>query len=76
MLGKAQVREIIEGAWEETKANHLRLASCPFPHNFVDTTPNVTLNKRYRCEACGGEVDSHAYYWFEKGKAHARTYNV
>lgn len=56
----------------EVKANAERLDSCPY-HEFAPVqmpqgTPMAPLRQRYRCIECGGEIDRHAWYWFEQGR--------
>jgi hypothetical protein len=52
----------------QVKENHRKLAECDC-HTFIDITPDKPLGKKYRCTACTGEVDSHAHYWYEKGRS-------
>lgn len=56
---------------EHVKANLAALDACPGPHEFtVDTTPDRTIGKRWRCAKCGGEVDCGVKMWYERGLAH------
>lgn len=52
----------------QVKANHATLGECT-NHVFIrlDDRP---LNPHWRCEYCGGTVDSHAKYWYELGRKH------
>lgn len=56
----------------EVKANSERLNSCPYhefaPIQMAQGVPMAPLRQRYRCIECGGEVDRHAWYWFEQGR--------
>lgn len=60
-------RKTIQEIAEEAKANQARLASCPY-HDFSPILPRRTLGQKYRCIECGGEVDAHAYHWFQEGR--------
>jgi hypothetical protein len=53
----------------QVKANTKALEECrPGPHDFsVDTTPDRTIGKRWKCSKCGGEVDHGIKVWYEKG---------
>lgn len=56
----------------EAKANSERLRSCPYhefaPVQMAPGVPMTPLRQRYRCIECGGEIDRHAWYWFEQGR--------
>jgi len=54
---------------EQVKANHARLDECPW-HEFIvkPGEEGKVMGKRYVCTVCGGEVDSHAYYWHQDGR--------
>lgn len=53
----------------QVKINHEALTACA-GHAFavIDSTK---LMPRYRCANCGGEVDSHAAHWYQRGREHA-----
>ncbi|MBP6801676.1 MAG: hypothetical protein KA128_11120 [Zoogloea sp.] len=51
----------------EVKANSERLSACPY-HEFAPVQPMAPLRQRYRCIECGGEIDRHAWYWFQQGR--------
>lgn len=54
--------------WEEVKANHARLRSCPGPHVFP---PYVAQpNARYTCSKCNGSISALDRRWYEDGLAH------
>jgi hypothetical protein len=61
--------------WEKVKANSAALDACPGPHAFEDTTPGQppSFGKRWRCQRCGGEADTIAKLWYERGLAHGRA---
>lgn len=56
----------------EVKANAERLNACPYhefaPVQMAPGVPMAPLRQRYRCIECGGEIDRHAWYWFEQGR--------
>lgn len=56
---------------EQVRANARKLDSCT-RHMFeplgADRPPF-----RYACITCGGEVDAHGFYWYEKGLAHGKA---
>ena len=60
-------RAEVESLAAQVKANHARLNDCAW-HEFHPIAGRDRLRKRYRCARCGGEVDSHAYYWHEQGR--------
>lgn len=53
---------------ERVKENQSLLNGCGY-HEFSPILPRVRMNQKYRCINCGGEVDSSAFYWFEKGRS-------
>lgn len=61
------------GLLDRVRANHSRLTSCP-SHQFELTPETATkaLGRRYRCAACAGEIDIHAYFWFSQGVEHGK----
>lgn len=59
-------RQSIAAVAEQVKENQARLRSCPH-HEFSPILPRRLLGQRYRCIECGGEVDAHAYHWFQEG---------
>lgn len=62
--------------WKQVKENSKTLEACP-GHNFsIDVTPEKPIGKRWKCENCGGEVDSPAKAWYEKGRKHERAKEV
>lgn len=54
---------------EQVKKNHAALNACG-GHAFAAIKPGVMMTK-YRCANCGGEVDHHAFHWYELGRTHA-----
>ena len=56
----------------EVKANSERLSACPYhefaPVQMAPGVPMATMRQRYRCIECGGEIDRHAWYWFQQGR--------
>lgn len=62
-LGESEVMKI----WAAVKANGAKLESCEY-HIFWPINPIVKYKQRYRCSACEGEIDAHAYHWHEKGR--------
>jgi hypothetical protein len=64
-VSESKVAEIARIARENVQ----RLASCSI-HAFEPVGPVAPLRTRYRCAACGGEVDSSAYRWYQQGRAH------
>lgn len=56
----------------EVKANSERLNACPYhefaPIQMAPGVPMAPLRQRYRCIECCGEIDRHAWYWFEQGR--------
>lgn len=61
-----QSRTRVQELWAEAKENVRRLDSCA-RHHFEPIGPVQPLRTRYRCGKCGGEVDSHARHWYERG---------
>jgi hypothetical protein len=55
----------------QARENVAKLTACPL-HTFEPTGPVQPLRTRYRCTACGGEVDSHAHHWYMRGREHER----
>lgn len=64
-------RQELREATALAKENAAKLRPCEY-HVFIDATPEVVLGKRYRCKNCGGEIDSHAHYWFRIGYTQGR----
>lgn len=61
-LPRTTVQELADKARE----NIARLNACE-RHQFEPIGPVQPLRTRYRCAKCGGEVDSHARHWYERG---------
>jgi hypothetical protein len=59
--------------WEDIKAKSKALAECAGPHEFVDTTPERALNKRFRCTKCGGEMSGIERRCYLQGLSHGRV---
>ena len=54
--------------WDRVKANQAKLDACQ-RHEFEPVSMSETgLRRRYCCQHCGGEVDAHAYHWYEMGR--------
>lgn len=64
-------RDSMLSLWEEVRANHERLESCP-RHDFHTPEPG-RLGVRYTCRACGGWADGHAIVWYMRGLAHGES---
>ncbi len=68
----AEARELMLAV----RANHGRLNGClrhefaPAPVKPGSVASRTPLVLRYRCAACGGEVDAHAHYWYQRGREH------
>jgi predicted SprT family Zn-dependent metalloprotease len=62
--------ETVGAIMEQVHANHDRLDGCP-GHDFSPIGP-ARLGRKYRCIHCGGEIDSHAYYWHGVGMRDGR----
>lgn len=56
----------VQALVEQSRQNIAKLDACE-RHRFEPIEPVQPLRTRYRCHACGGEVDSHARYWYERG---------
>jgi hypothetical protein len=61
-------KEEVQAIAEKARANVRRLDACT-NHAFEPIGPESLLRQRYRCKHCGGEVDSHAYTWYMRGRA-------
>ena len=55
---------------EKAKANVATLRACP-SHEFAEVAGATPLAAKYHCSRCGGEVDAHAYHWYQMGRQHA-----
>lgn len=55
---------------QEVKKNHEELNACSHHDFSIDLTPNQGYSKKWKCTACGGEVDARAKYWYEMGVNH------
>ncbi len=59
--------------FEEMKTNQQKLNACE-GHDFRPVVnKQYGFTTRYECEHCGGSVDPHAEYWYEKGRAHGEA---
>jgi hypothetical protein len=58
----------------QVKGNSERLNACA-RHDFEPVPGKLKFGNpsRYRCKHCQGEVDNHAWYWHEKGRATAAS---
>ena len=63
-------KQDLRKAFEDVRANHVRLGNCPGPHVFVAVEPAQAYNKKYRCEKCGGVLDVVGKNWYEQGLKH------
>jgi len=53
---------------EKMKQNIETLGKCKTPHDFsIDLTPEKTLNKKWKCSRCGGEVQALSKLYYELG---------
>lgn len=58
----------ILATWESVKANHAKLAGCPW-HEFERTKGVLhAATHEYTCKHCGGTVNHIAYHWHELGR--------
>jgi len=55
----------------EVKENQLKLEACKH-HDFQPITPGL-FGTRYKCYACGGEVDGLSARWYAIGLLHGAT---
>lgn len=55
--------------WDDCVARGRALDACS-RHVFVDATPERTLNKKWRCTACGGEIGTTERRMYDQGLAH------
>lgn len=66
-------RSEVEAIAAQVKANHAKLAGCPW-HEFEriprpdDAVLQARLGDRFRCRHCHGEVDAPAYHWHQQGR--------
>lgn len=60
-------RDEIRAIAEQVKANHAKLAGCPW-HEFEALITAPPGAGRYRCRHCQGEVDASAYHWHQQGR--------
>jgi hypothetical protein len=53
---------------QQVQENHARMQACS-RHNFEHhpTPLDQGIRRRYRCTACGGEIDAHAHFWWVRG---------
>lgn len=54
---------------EKVRQDIAKLEACE-RHRFEPIGPIQPLRTRYLCLVCGGQVDSHAVYWYERGLVH------
>lgn len=59
--------------WEQVQENQARLNKCPLHDFSIDTEPERTWNKRFECVHCGGQVQSQAKFWYERGIANEKA---
>jgi hypothetical protein len=57
--------------YEQVKANHSRLRSCPGPHDFQAVEPGK-VSSRYKCTKCNGDIDPVHYKWYMDGLRHGK----
>ena len=60
-------RSEVEAIAAQVKANHAKLAGCPW-HEFEALITAPPGGGRYRCRHCQGEVDASAYHWHQQGR--------
>ena len=64
-------RDRLKQLAEAVRANHAALSSCAY-HEFEPMAPiqppALSITQKYRCQHCGGEVESFAYRWHEQGR--------
>ena len=65
-IKKDDVRQI----FEDVKANLEALRNCP-GHKFVKVEGKTSLDTRYLCSVCSGEVTSRDHQWYVRGKQDA-----
>lgn len=56
---------------EQVKQNHKLLNSCNLHDFSIDTTPDRTFGKKFKCSNCGGVVDATEKRWYELGLTHS-----
>jgi hypothetical protein len=71
--GEVPVTLDAKALWEWARSNGARLDACKLHDFSEDLSPAKILGKRWRCRACGGEVDATAKRWYELGRAHVRS---
>ncbi len=71
-INKEHLREI----FEEVKENNRKLFNCTGPHKFVVMGTEEIINKKYRCELCGGTIDAGRKHWYDQGLKHGMQLNV
>lgn len=58
------------------KLNRELLDACPGIHDFsIEIPGKIPSQTRWECSICGGEVDSEAKKWYEKGVEHGQLYS-
>lgn len=58
------------------KLNRALLDQCPGIHNFsIELSGKIPSQTRWECSICGGEIDSTAKFWYEKGVKHGQLHN-
>lgn len=63
--------EEAKALWDQVAARRTAMDGCG-AHAFVDITPDRKFGKRWRCSACGGEVDTTGRTLYDQGVAHGR----
>jgi len=67
--GIIATKDSAKGLLSLIRHNRQLLASCS-GHNFsieLENTPGVTVDNRWECDRCGGEVDCNEKHWYEQG---------
>lgn len=60
-------KQVLRRVWDDVQNNNLKLINCP-DHRFVKVIQDLQI--RYMCTECGGDIDSHAHYWYQHGLKH------
>lgn len=61
-IDKSEIKTIIQ----QIKENRERLSGCK-RHNFTELPDQKTLNKKYQCANCKGEINALEKYWYDIG---------
>jgi hypothetical protein len=65
-------KETAHKLFEQVKENHRILDSCTRHAFDIDKNPGQVFGKKWECSNCGGNVDSMAKLWYERGLQHGK----